>query len=365
MVPFLELKRINQQYQTEINRAALAVLESGWYIRGKACSDFETQYAGYCGAKYCVGVGNGLDAIRLIFSSYIELGVFELGDEVIVPANTYIASILAISESGLTPVLVEPDMESYTIDAQKIEEKVTTRTKAILAVHLYGLVCDMDALKAVAGKYQLKLVDDAAQAHGSIYKGIKVGNLCHATAFSFYPTKNLGALGDAGAVTTNDKELADTIRSIANYGSAQRYVNRYKGINSRLDEIQAAILSVKLKYLDDYIVEKQRIASHYLNNISHPKIALPVYREEKEHSFHMFVVRTKERDAFQRYLEEKGIQTQINYPTPPHKQEAYKEWKNLSFPITEEIHRNILSLPLFTGMTDDEVKEVIEAVNKW
>ena len=365
MVPFLDLERINRQYQDEINQTALNVLESGWYIRGKECQNFELQYAKYCGSKHCVGVGNGLDAIRLILSSYIELGVFNRGDEIIVPANTYIASILAITESGLTPILVEPNIENYNIDINGLENKITSKTKAILAVHLYGQVCDMEALKAIATIYNLKIIDDAAQAHGGIYNGIKTGNLCDATAFSFYPTKNLGAIGDAGAITTNDKELADTIKSIANYGSAQKYINQYKGINSRLDEIQAAILTIKLNYLDNDIKKKQDIAQYYLNNITNSKIVLPSYKNEKEHTFHMFVVRTNERDAFQNYLSETGIQTQIHYPIPPHKQEAYKEWSKISLPITEEIHHTVLSLPLFVGMTDREINEVVEAINKW
>jgi dTDP-4-amino-4,6-dideoxygalactose transaminase len=365
MLPFLDLKRTNARYQSEINAAVLNVLESGWYIRGEACERFETQYAAYCGADYCVGVGNGLDAIRLIFSAYIELGRLSPGDEVIVPANTYIASILAITESGLTPVLVEPLLATCNIDPCRIEEKITSRTKAVLAVHLYGQVCDMDSLNKLSAAHNLILVDDAAQAHGSIYNGVKTGNLCHATAFSFYPTKNLGALGDAGAVTTNDKALADTVRSLANYGSAEKYINRYKGINSRLDEIQAAILSVKLRYLDGAVEERQAIAAYYLSRIDNPGIMLPAAQCNGEHSFYMFTVRTGRRDAFQDYLSKKGIQTQIHYPVPPHKQEAYREWNSMNFPITEEIHRTIISLPLFIGMTDSEMQQVAEAVNKW
>ncbi|MDR1809140.1 MAG: DegT/DnrJ/EryC1/StrS family aminotransferase [Prevotella sp.] len=365
MLPYIDLGRTNRPLQSEINAAALNVLESGWYIRGKACEAFEAQYAGYCGASYCVGTGNGLDAIRLIFSAYIELGKLTRGDEVIVPANTYIASILAVTESGLTPVPVEPDPNTYTISPDLIEEKITSRTRAILAVHLYGQVCDMLALQTVAEKHRLLLIDDAAQAHGCIYRDNRMGNLCHATAFSFYPTKNLGALGDAGAVTTNDKDLAGMVRDIANYGSSRKYIHRYKGINSRLDELQAAILSVKLKYLDTDNRRRQEMADYYLNNIVQPEIILPTYNRIEEHVFHVFAVRTNKRDALQNYLLEQGVQTQVHYPVPPHKQGAYKEWNGLSYPVTEEIHRTELSLPLFIGMTDNEVKQVVETVNKW
>jgi len=365
MVPFLDLKRLNRQYQSEINEAVLRVSESGWYIHGEECRNFESKYAEYCGAGYCVGVGNGLDAIRLIFASYIELGVMTKGDEVIVPANTYIASILAVSECGLVPILVEPDINTYNIDAELIEEKITNRTKAILAVHLYGQICPMECLSQIAEKYNLKLIDDAAQAHGAVYKSIKAGNLCHATAFSFYPTKNLGALGDAGAVTTNDKQLADVVRSIANYGSKEKYVHQYKGFNSRLDEIQAAILSAKLKGSDTDIMEKRRIAKLYIGNITNPKVVLPSFINEEEHTFHLFVIRTEQRDMLKTYMQENGVQTQVHYPIPPHKQEAYKEWNEMSFPITEKIHREILSLPVFVGMTDDDVRKVIEVINRW
>lgn len=365
MVPFLDLKRTNQQYQGELDKAVLRVIRSGWFIRGKECERFESLFASYCGTKYCIGVGNGLDAIRLIFSSYIELGIFNHGDEIIVPANTYIASILAISESGLTPVLVEPDINSYNIDPNKIDEKITPKTKAILAVHLYGQICDMDALSHIAQKHNIKLIDDAAQAHGSIYKGVKAGNLADATAFSFYPTKNLGALGDGGAVTTNDKQLAETIKSIANYGSSEKYVNKYKGINSRLDEIQAAVLSAKLQYLDNDIEKRQNIAQCYLDNISNPKIILPSYKEKREHTFHLFIIRTTDRDKLQNYLSDNSIQSQIHYPIPPHKQEAYKEWGDISLPVTEKIHKEVLSLPLFIGITEQEVQDVINVINKW
>ncbi|NDW17701.1 DegT/DnrJ/EryC1/StrS family aminotransferase [Dysgonomonas sp. 216] len=364
-IPFLDLKRVNERHQAEINDTVLRVAQSGWYIHGKECSNFEHEFAAYCGTSSCIGVGNGLDAIRLIFSAYIEIGVFSRGDEVIVPANTYIASILAITESGLIPVLVEPNINTYNLDASKIEEKITDKTKAILAVHLYGQVCDMEPLKTISEKYNLKLIDDVAQAHGAVYNNSKTGNLCDASAFSFYPTKNLGALGDAGAVTTNDAQLSDAIRSIANYGSKEKYVHQYKGINSRLDEIQAAVLSAKLKYLDEDIETRRNIALHYLKSISNPKIILPEFRKPEEHTFHLFVIRAQQRDSLKKYLLDNGIQSQVHYPIPPHKQEAYKEWEKDSYPITEKIHQEVLSLPLFFGIAQEEADKVIEVLNKW
>ncbi len=364
-VPFLDIKRYNQKYQDEIKEAVLRVANSGWYILGEECQKFEKEFAEYCGSSYCIGVGNGLDAIRLIFTAYRQLGMINEGDEVIVPANTYIASMLAISESELIPVLVEPDINTYNIDVAKVEEKITSKTKAILTVHLYGLVSDMDSLKQIARKHNLLLVDDAAQAHGSIYNGEKVGALCDATAFSFYPTKNLGALGDGGAVTTNDKLLADAIRSIANYGTKEKYVLQYKGINSRLDEMQAAILSVKLKYMDRDINDKREIALRYLREVSNKNFTLPSFRIMEEHSFHLFVIRTDRRNELKDYLTENGIQTQIHYPIPPHKQEAYKEWNSFHLPVTETVHTTVLSLPLFVGITEEEVGYVIKTLNNW
>lgn len=365
MIPFLDLKNVNEKYQQEIEQAALRVLRSGWYILGKEVESFENSFAQYCGSKYCIGVGNGLDAIKIILSAYIEMGLMDKGDEIIVPANTYIASILAISECGLTPVLVEPDIKTYNIDPAKIEEKITIRTKAILAVHLYGLVCPMDALQKIASKYNLKLIDDAAQAHGAEYKLSKVGNLCDATAFSFYPTKNLGALGDAGAITTNDTQLAQICRSLANYGTTSKYVNRYKGFNSRLDEIQAAILSVKLKYLDENVRLRREQAKYYLENITNEKIILPLTEVLSEHAFHLFVVRCSNRNDLQKFLADNGIQTQVHYPIPPHKQDAYKEWHNLSLPITEKIHEEILSLPLYSTTETTYLDKVCYTVNSF
>lgn len=363
-IPFLDLKRSNLRYQNEINEAVSRVAESGWYIKGQECKNFEDKFAEYCNANYCIGVGNGLEAIRLILLAYQELGVFTKGDEVIVPANTYIATILAITDSGLTPVLVEPDIRTYNIDPAKIEEKITPKTKAILTVHLYGMVSNMHLLKNIARKHNLKLIDDAAQAHGSIYDGAKVGSLCDASAFSFYPTKNLGCIGDGGAVTTNDEELASVLRSIANYGSEEKYIHKYKGVNSRLDEMQAAVLSVKLPYLNRDIDERRKFARYYIDHIVNSEIVLP-YINNDEHSFHLFIIRTVYRDNLKQYLEKKGISTQIHYPVPTHKQEAYKEWNNESYPVTEQICAQILSLPLYIGITQQEVEYITKTLNEW
>ncbi len=365
MIPFLDLKRVNEQYEDKIREALIRVSASGWYIQGKECEEFENLFAAYCGTAFCIGVGNGLDAIRLIFTAYTEMGIFDYGDEVIVPANTYIASILAISQSGLTPVLAEPGINTYTIDCALVEEKITEKTKAILAVHLYGQVCNMDKLYILAEKYGLKIIEDAAQSHGSVYNCKRTGNLGDASAFSFYPTKNLGALGDGGAVTTNDKELAQVIRSVANYGSFKKYIHHYKGINSRLDEIQAAILKIKLPYIDEENQKRKSIAARYIENINHAGIILPVVSNWQQHTFHLFVIRSENREGLKSYLEKNGIYTQIHYPVPPHKQKAYTEWKNMVLPVTEKIHNEVLSLPLFAGMTDNETDRVIEFVNKW
>lgn len=365
MIPFLDLYKVNEKYQSEIEQAVLKVARSGWYILGKEVETFEKSFAEYCNSGFCIGTGNGLDAIRLILEGYKELGIFQEGDEIIIPANTYIATILAVTESGLTPVLVKPDINTYNINPAGIETKITSKTKAILAVHLYGLVSPMKELKAIADKYNLKLIDDAAQAHGATYKGKKVGNLCDATAFSFYPTKNLGAIGDAGAVTTNDQELADVVRALSNYGSVSKYVNKYKGFNSRLDEMQAAVLSVKLKYLDEEVKSRQKIAGYYLSHICNERIILPSVSVLDEHSFHLFVIRCNNRDALQTFLSERGIQTQIHYPIPPHKQEAYKEWNDLSLPVTEKIHEEILSLPLYPSLDESSIRLICEEINSF
>lgn len=365
MIPFLDLQKVNERYQSDIKQAVLRVARSGWYILGEEVKQFETLFADHCQVKYCIGVGNGLEAIKLILCAYKELGVMTDGDEVIVAANTYIATVLAITESGLTPILIEPDIRTYNIAPKKIEEKITPKTKAILPVHLYGLCCHMDEINKMAEKYNLKVIDDAAQAHGAMYKELPIGGLCDATAFSFYPTKNLGALGDAGAVTTNDNQLAEVIRTLANYGTGVKYISKYKGFNSRLDEIQAAILSAKLKYLQVDTQYRQELGIKYLNGIVNDQIILPLVDAISEHAFHMFVIRCQKRDELQQYLLEKGIQTQIHYPVPPHKQEAYKEWNNLSYPITESIHREVLSLPLNTALTMFETEYIIDCINQF
>ncbi|SHF51014.1 DegT/DnrJ/EryC1/StrS family aminotransferase [Dysgonomonas macrotermitis] len=363
MISFLDLRETNSQHLSEIEEAILRVVRSGWYILGKEVEMFESSFSRYCGARYCIGVGNGFDAISLIIDAYKQQGIFSEGDEIIVPANTYIATILAISENGMTPILVEPDINTYNIDPRKIEEKITNRTKAILTVHLYGQLSPMRELKNIAEKYNLKLIDDAAQAHGAVCDGQKAGNLCDATAFSFYPTKNLGALGDAGAVTTNDTELQQIIRSLANYGTTTKYINKYKGKNSRLDEIQAAVLSVKLKYLEDEISARRNLAGQYLDKITNKSIVLPLVSDIHQHVFHLFVVRCTERNKLQQYLLDNGVQTQVHYPVPPHKQEAYKEWNGLSFPVTEQIAGEILSLPLHVALQSGDVDLVCDVLN--
>ena len=378
-IKFLDLKAVNDQYDSEIEQGIDRVLNSGWYIKGNEVREFEKEFAEYCGTKYCIGVANGLDALILIFRAYKELGKLEDGDEIIVPANTYIASILAITENNLVPVLVEPDIESYNLDVNKIESAITAKTKGILCVHLYGQVCEMSNIAQIAKKHNLLVIEDSAQAHGALgtvstssaLNSQKAGNLGDASGFSFYPGKNLGALGDGGAVTTNVAELANAITAIANYGSHEKYKNLYKGINSRLDDIQAAILRVKLKNLDNEIVKRRDIAEYYIENIKNPKISIPIQNSKlniqnyKNHVWHLFVIRTKERDKLQQYLSDNKIQTVIHYPIPPHKQDAYKEWNDLSFPITEQIHNEVLSLPISSVLTVKEVKKIVEVINKF
>lgn len=361
MIKFLDLHKINERYRKEIDERIKQVLDSGWYLLGNQDRTFEEHFASYCGAKHCIGCANGLDALTLIIRAY----GFGNGDEIIVPANTYIASILAISENGCTPVLVEPDINTYNINPDLIEEKITERTKAIMVVHLYGQAVEMDKVWELAKKYNLKVIEDSAQGHGAVYKGKRTGNLGDASGFSFYPGKNLGCMGDGGCVTTNDDDLAAKVRAIANYGSHKKYCNLYKGINSRLDEIQAGILDVKLSHLDDDNNRRREISKYYRENIKNPKIILPKAYDEKAHVWHVFAVRTEKRVEFQEYLKQNDIQTLIHYPTPPHKQEAYKEWNNLSYPITEEIHKTIISIPISPVMTDDEVKKVVEVINDW
>lgn len=366
MIKFLDLQKINLTHQQEIEERILQTFRSGWYLLGNELKTFEENLQNYIGSKHAIGVANGLDALRLILKAYIELGLMQKGDEIIVPANTYIASILAISDNELVPVLVEPSADNYNIDISKIEEKINPKTKGIMIVHLYGRTVFSEELKTLAEKQNLKIIEDNAQAIGAYYNGKRTGNLGDAAGFSFYPGKNLGALGDAGAITTNDEDLAKTIRALANYGSNQKYVNIYQGLNSRLDEIQAAVLDVKLKYIDEENQRRREIAKKYISEINNPKITLlenPA--DESEHVWHIFVIRTSEREVLQKYLTENGVQTLIHYPIPPHKQEAYKDWNNLSFPITEQIHNEVLSLPISPVMTDDEVRKVIEVINSF
>jgi dTDP-4-amino-4,6-dideoxygalactose transaminase len=366
MIKFLDLQKINLAYQQEIEENLLRVFRKGWYLLGEEVKKFEEHLKTYTGSPNIIGVGNGLDALRLILRAYIEMGVMQKEDEVIVPANTYIASILAISDNGLTPVLVEPDIHTYNIGISKIEEKITAKTKAIMLVHLYGRAVFSDEIYRLAKKYNLKIIEDNAQAIGAEWNGIKTGSLGDAAGFSFYPGKNMGALGDAGAVACKDDELANAVRAIANYGSHKKYVNRYKGLNSRLDEIQAAVLDVKLKYIDKDNARRREIAHRYIREIKNDNIILPeIPADEKEHVWHIFVIRTKERDKLQQYLKDNGIETLIHYPIPPHKQEAYKEWNNLSFPITEQIHREVLSLPMSPVLTEKEIDSVINVLNNY
>ena len=365
MIPFLDLKNINAQYKEELINACTRVIESGWYVQGNECNTFEKEFADYCGTRYAVGVANGLDALRLIIRAYKEMGMMHSADEVIVPSNTYIASLLAISENNLVPVLVEPQINTYLLDPSKIEDKITKKTKAIMPVHLYGQTCQMDEIKTIANKYNLKVIEDSAQSHGAYYKEKRSGNLGDASGFSFYPGKNLGALGDGGAVTTNDEELANIIRAIGNYGSHTKYENLYKGLNSRLDEMQAAMLRVKLRYLDNEINKRRKIANYYLNNIQNNNIVLPTLRTQNNHVWHLFVIRTKNRDKLQKYLLDNDIQTLIHYPIPPHKQPAYKEYNTLSYPVSEQIHSQVVSLPISAVQTKQETKKIVEVINEF
>ncbi len=365
MIPFLDLKGLNKQYRDELIESCTRVIDSGWYIQGNECNEFEHEFAQYCGTKYAIGVANGLDALTLILQAYKEIGILKEEDEVIVPSNTYIASILAISQNNLVPVLVEPDINTYLLDPSKIEEKITSNTKAIMPVHLYGQTCNMDKINEIAKKYNLKVIEDSAQSHGAYFENKKSGNLADASGFSFYPGKNLGALGDAGAVTTNDKILADAIKAIGNYGSHKKYENLYKGVNSRLDEIQAAILRVKLKYLDKEIENRRKIAKYYLENIKNKDIILPSVRSIDNHVWHLFVLRIEKREKFQQYLIEKGIQTLIHYPIPPHKQEAYIEWNKEEYPISEKIHNEVISLPISGIQSLEDTKKIVQVINDY
>ena len=365
MIKFLDLQKVTAKYADEIHEAVNRVVDYGWYLQGRENEKFESDYAAYMGTKYAVGCGNGLDALIWIFRAYVEMGVMKTGDEVIVTANTCIASILAITENGLKAVLVEPSIDSYQIDDSKIEEAISERTKAILIVHLYGQCAYTDRIGELCRKYNLKLVEDNAQAHGCLYHGRKTGSLGDAAGHSFYPGKNLGALGDAGAVTTDDDELAKTVRALANYGSQRKYVFKYRGRNSRMDEIQAAVLDVKLKHLDEDNALRKQVAKYYIEHINNPAIITPKVKDWDAHVFHIFSIRCKQRDELRQYLSENGVQTIIHYPIPPHKQECYMEWNDLLFPITEQIHREELSLPMSPVMTEEEVMTVVDLLNRW
>jgi len=407
MIPFLNLQQINAQYTDELKQVASEVIDSGWYLLGERVKAFEQKLSGFIGVKHVVACANGLDALRLIMRAYIEMGIMHEGDEVIVPANTYIASILAITDNRLKPVLVEPDINTYNLDISLIEQHITERTKAIMVVHLYGQTCWSQELETIAKKHNLKIIEDNAQAIGAYYipschaepveaprhtdlprhselvsesphseastqsfsNYKRTGSLGNAAGFSFYPGKNLGALGDSGAVATNDDELASVVRALANYGSSKKYINDYKGLNSRMDELQAAFLTVKLKYIDDENKRRREIAQYYCENIQNLQITLPnsqfLIPNSMSNVWHLFVIRHPQRDKLQQYLMAHGIQTLIHYPIPPHKQKAYKEWNNLSLPITEQIHNEVLSLPISPVMTEEEVLQVVEKVNEW
>ena len=361
MIPFLDLEKINNRFRNEIDCRIKKILDCGWYLQGKENELFSSHFAQFCNSKFALGVANGLDAINLIIKGFN----FHQGDEIIVPANTFIATILAISENGCSPILVEPNLKTYCIDPDLIEEKITDRTKAIIVVHLYGQAVPMKKIWEIARRYNLKVIEDSAQAHGAIYNNKKVGNLGDAAAFSFYPGKNLGAFGDSGGITTNDEKLFDKIKAIANYGSDYKYHHIYKGINSRMDELQAAVLDVKLKYLDEDNQKRRKISKYYRENISNPLITLPQTYDELSHVWHIFAIRCPLRDKLQKFLSLIGIQTNIHYPAPPHLQKAYEEWKNCSFPITEKIHKEELSLPISPVLTDTEVEKIVSTINRW
>ncbi|MCR8697847.1 DegT/DnrJ/EryC1/StrS family aminotransferase [Campylobacter sp. LMG 7929] len=361
MIKFLDLEKINNRFKSEIDTKIKQILDSGWYLQGQHNADFTREFANFCGTKYALGVANGLDALKLIIKAY----GFKDGDEIIVPANTYIASILAISDNNCVPILVEPDINTYCINPDLIEEKITKKTKAIMAVHLYGRVCDMDKINSIASKYNLKVIEDSAQAHGAYYKNKRVGNLGDASGFSFYPGKNLGCIGDGGGITTNDEELYYKIKALANYGSHEKYCHIYKGVNSRLDEIQAAVLNIKLKYLDQDNTVRARIAKYYIENIKNSLVILPHIDDDKSHVWHVFTVRVKNRDQFTSYLKDNNIESIIHYPIAPHKQQAYEEFNHLSYPITEQIHREIISLPISPVMNEEEITQVVKVINNW
>jgi len=364
MIKFLDLHKINQPYEAEFKQQFQQFLDKGWYILGENVKQFEKEFATYCGTKHCIGVANGLDALILIFRAYKQLGKLQSGDEVIVPANTYIASIIAVLENDLIPVLVEPDIQTYNINTSEIQKYITSKTKAILPVHLYGQLCEMKTINEIAQKHNLLVIEDAAQAHGAMEQK-RAGNLSNASGFSFYPGKNLGALADAGAITTNDDQLASTLFSLRNYGSQKKYENEFIGLNSRLDEIQAAFLKVKLKDLDIHNQRRREVAKRYLSEIKNPKIVLPYYNGSENHVFHLFVIRTENREELQSYLLKNNIETLIHYPIAPHKQQAMESFWHLSFPITEQIHDQVLSIPISPVLTNEEVTTIINVLNNY
>lgn len=366
IIPFLDLHKVNARFETQFLNRFKSFLNSGQYILGNQVDEFEQAFAEYCGTKHCVAVSNGLDALTLIFKAYIQLGKLKENDEVLVPANTYIASILAVINAGLTPVFVEPDAETYNLSIADLEAKISSSTKAILAVHLYGQLANMEAINRIAKNRGLLVVEDAAQAHGAKNnQGIKAGNLSDAAGFSFYPTKNLGAMGDAGGITTNDDDLADRLRLLRNYGSSTKYQNTAIGFNCRMDELQAAFLNVKLPYLDSDNKARQDVARVYLNEITNQKVRLPLYDGSNNHVFHVFPVCVNHRDDFRQHLKSFGIQTLVHYPIPPHKQKALKKFLSLKLPITESIHKTIVSLPISPIMSKTQVDRVVEAINAY
>jgi dTDP-4-amino-4,6-dideoxygalactose transaminase len=370
MIKFLDLRGVNAQYREGLIEAATEVIDSGWYIQGQQLKAFEHEFSEYCGTRHCIGVANGMDALTLILRAFKELGKLQEADEVLVPANTYIASVLAISENRLTPVLIEPDADTYNISAELVERAVSRNTKAILAVHLYGKLAPMPTLKEIAQRNGLLLIEDSAQAHGASLNGLKAGGWGHASGFSFYPGKNLGALGDGGAVTTDDDDLAEVVRTLGNYGSQEKYLNKYQGVNSRLDELQAAFLRVKLKHLDSEILRRRQIALLYASLIRNPRIKHPIAVDDtistlRDHVFHLYVIRCSRRNDLQAFLKEKGIETLVHYPVPIHRQMAYACWNGRSFPLTETLHEEVLSLPIYPTMSSSDVETVAAAINEF
>lgn len=361
MIKFLDLKKINERFRTEVDHRINAVLDKGWYLQGEQNSMFCSNFAKFCGTKYALGVANGLDALNLIIKGY----GFGSGDEIIVPANTFIATILSISENGCTPVLVEPDINTFLIDPDQVESKITSKTKAIIVVHLYGQAVKLDKIYEIAKKHNLKIIEDAAQAHGALYNGKRAGSLGDAAAFSFYPGKNLGALGDAGGITTNDKELYEKVKALANYGSDHKYHHIYKGTNSRMDEFQAAVLDVKLPHLDEDNEIRRKISKYYRENIKNSLITLPKVNDELSHVWHIFAIRCKYRNELIKYLSDFEIETNIHYPTPPHMQLAYSEWSDRHYPVSELIHAEEVSLPISPVLTEEEVSFIVEKINNF